>query len=482
MAFEKATNIDDMRRLYAFFLFHPERVMNRTGITSLVLAFIIVTFFLAGTGSAETGPVVPKVLGIRDAVRIAVAHNPAAKAAEAKVSAAEERLTEAKSGLYPRVGVSGTYNRTTSPMMAFGTKLNQGRIGSEDFLPDRLNNPDAVDDYGLTVSADWFLFDSGQTWYGTRQARMGREAAGLGRDRMTQEIIARTVSSYNGFLLVRENLKTTQQALKTAEATLKLVNSRFENGLVVESDLLQTEVHIADLKQRVFQVESMVSISRAALCAAMGVDPGTPFEPGDELTSDPETTASLDEWLKTAEHKRPDLLAMREQEAAAETEIKKARAARLPGVALSGEYSTHADGINEGHDSYSIGARVTLNLFSGFQVSARVREAKANLREIRAGCEGLVQSISVETRTAYYQAKSAWEEIKVTGAAETQANEALRIVRDRYKNGLLTIVELLNSELSLQQTRTNHFRAIHDYNEARMKLALSAGTLDEALQ
>jgi outer membrane protein TolC len=281
---------------------------------------------------------------------------------------------------------------------------------------------------------------------------------------------------------MRENLKTIRQALKTAEATLTLVKSRFENGLVVKSDLLQTEVRISDLKQRVFQVESMVSISRAALCAAMGVNPGTPFEPGDKLTSDPETTASLDEWLQTARTKRPDLLAMGEQVAAAETEIKKARAARLPGVALSGEYSTHADGINDGHDSYSIGAQVTLNLFSGFQVSARVRKAEANLREVRAGRDGLVQSISIETQTAYYQAKSAWEEIKVTAAAEAQAKEALRIVRDRYKNGLLTIVELLNAELSLQQTSTNRFRAIHDYNEARMKLALSAGTLNETLR
>jgi outer membrane protein len=474
-------NSGDIRRSRAYFTFLLERILNRTIMICLVMALILEPF-MAGTILAETGPAVPGVLGIRDAIEIAVAHNPVAKAAAAKVSAAEERLSEAASGFYPRVGLSGSYNRTTSPMMAFGTRLNQGLIGAEDFLPDRLNNPDPIDDYGLTLSTTWSLYDSGQTWYGTSQARMGQDAAGFGRDRTIQVIIARTVSAYNGFLLARENLKTTRQALKTAEATLKLVKSRFTNGLVVKSDLLQTEVHISDLKQRVFQAESGVSISRAALCAAMGVDPDTLFEPGDELTVDPETTAPLSEWLQTAEEKRPDLLAMQAYEAVAETEIKKARATRLPGVALAAEYSTHADGINDGHDSYSIGAQVTLNLFSGFQVSARVREAEANLREVRAGREGLVQGISVETRTAYYQAKSAWEEIKVATAAETHAEEALRIVRDRYRNGMLTIVELLNSELSLQQTRTNRFRAIHDYNEARMKLALSAGTLDETLQ
>ncbi len=456
--------------------------MNRIGRISLVLAFIVMPFFLAGLGFAETDATVPKALGIRDAVRIAVENNPMGKVANARVSAAEERLTQAKSGFYPRVGVSGTYSRTTSPMMAFGTKLNQGRIGMEDFNPDSLNNPDAIDNYGLTLSTTWSLFDSGQTLYGTRQAKMGTEAASLGLSRTTQEIIAQTVSAYNGFLLSRENLKTIRQALVTAEATLKVVQSNFANGLVVKSDLLQTEVRISELKQKILQAENGVTASRDMLCATMGVDPDTSFEPTDALTSGPEMTTPLAEWLETAETKRPDLLAVKKQEAIAETGIKKARAARLPGVGLSAEYGTNAENLGGGHDNYSIGAQVTMNLFSGFQVSAGVREAEAALKEVRAQEEGLTRSISVQTRTAYYSAKSAWEEINVTETAATQAEEALRIVRNRYKSGLLTIVELLNAELSVQQAHTNHFRAIHDYNEARTALSLSAGTLDMDFQ
>ena len=50
---------------------------------------------------------------------------------------------------------------------------------------------------------------------------------------------------------------------------------------------------------------------------------------------------------------------------------------------------------------------------------------------------------------------------------------------NRYKNGLVTIVDLLDAELTLQQARTNHFRRLFDHQVARTKLALATGTLEE---
>jgi len=94
----------------------------------------------------------------------------------------------------------------------------------------------------------------------------------------------------------------------------------------------------------------------------------------------------------------------------------------------------------------------------------------------------LKQQVQVETRQAYLQADSSRRRIQVARLAVTQAEEALRIVRNRYKNGLFTIVDLLNSELALQQAQTNRLRAIHDYKVANANLLLAAGTLDENFQ
>lgn len=452
--------------------------MKRSVSTVLFSAIAILLISFSVSEAEEPFANVPPLLSISEAIQVAVANNPAVTEASALVSASNEKLTQAKSGFYPQVFASAGYSRTTSPLWAFGTTLNQGLIGMEDFDPDRLNDPEAVSNYGLTLSAVWSLYDSGQTLYGVRQAKMGRTAAGLVMDRATQEVISGTISAYNGVLLSREHLDTILLALKTAEASEAMIRSRFESGFVVKSDLLQTRVHIANLTQQRLQAESRAAVARAALCAAMGVSADTPFDLAGGLVSTLETTGGLEEWLETAMATRPDLKAVTEQEAIAEAEIRKAESSRLPSVALSAEYGTNSDSFGDGQENYTVGAVVNMNLFTGFRVSGKISEASQNLKQIRARKSGLELKISMETRSAYYQARSTWQQIQVAETAVAQAEEALRIVKDRYETDLVTIVELLNSELALQQARTNRLQAIHDYNNAKADLMLATGTLN----
>ena len=98
---------------------------------------------------------------------------------------------------------------------------------------------------------------------------------------------------------------------------------------------------------------------------------------------------------------------------------------------------------------------------------------------MQAARNGLERQIRVETRQAYFEARSAWKRIRVAREAMEQASEALRIVGSRYQNGLLTILDLLNAELALQHADTRHLYALHDYHVSRARLLLAAGELDE---
>jgi outer membrane protein len=70
----------------------------------------------------------------------------------------------------------------------------------------------------------------------------------------------------------------------------------------------------------------------------------------------------------------------------------------------------------------------------------------------------------------------------VAQIAMQQADEGLRIVANRYQNGLLTLVSLLDAQVALQQARTQHFKALHDYKVARIDLALATGAIDKNFQ
>jgi TolC family type I secretion outer membrane protein len=452
--------------------------MKRSSTFFLLPAFFFFLCIISIQGNATGQSSVPQDLGLSEAIAISMANNPAVTVAESRYSASGNSISQAKSGFYPQVYFSAGYTRTTSPLWAFGTKLNQGFITTEDFDPDRLNNPDAIDNYGLTLSTVWSLYDSGQTLYGVRQAKLGHNAAGYSLDRTTQDVLFSTISAYNAVLLSRQHLETIQLAIKTAEASEATIQSRFESGFVVKSDLLQTRVHIANLVQQRLQAESRTAIALAGLCAAMGVSADTEFQMAGALQSSPEISGSLSQWLETAMTSRPDLKALSQQVEIAHAEIQKSKSSRLPSVSLSAEYGTNSDTFGDGQENYSIGAVVSMNLFSGFRVSSKVAEATSTLKQVNARKSGLELQISMETRRAYYNAQSTWAQIQVAETAVSQAEEALRIVKDRYDTDLITIVELLNAELSLQQARTNRLQAIHDYNNAKADLMLAVGILD----
>lgn len=432
-----------------------------------------------GTARAQPDALLSGPLSLSDAVRLSLTRNPAILEARAQLDIAAERIVQARAGFMPQIDTSGVYNRTNNPAQGFAAKLNQGVFSQSDFDVDRLNNPDPVDNYTGRVTAVWPLYDSGQTWHGVQQAELERQAADLEMTRVRQHVIARTVIAYVGVLTAQENLAVVRQTLETARAHEKMVVSRFDSGFVVKSDLLRARVHISDLEQQELQAASAVEIARAELNDAAGVAIESEFELTDQLDSGVEIADPLAHWIETALDRRTDLKQLEIRQSVAGEEIKKSRAAHLPSLNLTGDYEVNTGDFEEGGDNYSVGAVVTFNLFSGNRTSAKVREARAAERQAAAVRRGLEQRIRVETRQAYLQAENAWRRIQVARAAVIQAEEALRIVGNRYAGGLLTIVDLLNAELALQRARSNQLQAVHDYKVAGAKLMLAAGSLDE---
>ncbi len=170
------------------------------------------------------------------------------------------------------------------------------------------------------------------------------------------------------------------------------------------------------------------------------------------------------------------------QEWTAQEEADKRRAANLPSFDIVSNYEINTESFETSADNYTIGAVISFNLFSGYRDSAKTREAEASLREVKALRRYLSQQVSIETKQAFLLAQSAWRRIRVAEAAVDQAEEALRIISNRYREGLLTILDLLNGELAVQQARTNRFRSLHDYQAARVQLALAVGQLDETFR
>ncbi len=420
-------------------------------------------------------------LNIEQAIKAALVNNPMIAMAQARVAAADNRKGQARSGFLPQVDLNGSFQRTTNPMWAFGTKLNQGAIEPADFTPDSLNEPDPINNFGGDVSLGWTLYNGGQIQIGRKQAALGKEIAELNLTRTRQQVISQTAISYAGLLLAGENLKVVQQTLDTAQANLKMVESTFKAGVSIKSDVLRAQVRIAKLAQLLALAESQVETAWARLNTVMGAMTNDRYELASSLVPGQKMDEALSVWIYSALHHRPDLKGMRLQHEVAAKEVQKARGAHLPAINLKGKYEINTEDFDDTADNYMLAAGLRINLFSGLRLTAREAEARSLLAATKAQEYQTILNVRLETESAFQQAKSALLSIDVSRVAVTQAEETLRIITNRYNSGLVTIVSLLDAEVALQQARMNHFNRLHDYKVAMISLMLSAGTIDQQI-
>lgn len=449
---------------------------------SLVVCLILICCITTAWGQSQEIPQYaythPSALSLQQAVQIALGENPVLAAAKSQVEIAEQRVIQGRSGFLPRLNVSEGLQRTNNPTQVFSNKLNQENFTESDFAINRLNQPNAINDFATNFTATWPIYDGGRSWHGWQQAKIGKDASAYALERSRQQVIARTTAAYAGVLLAVENLAVVEAALKTAGANLSIASNRYGSGMAVKSDLLQAQVRQSDLEQQKLMVESQIEVGRSILNAAMGVPDQLRFELTDRLETPLSLDGTIESWLSISQDRRLDLKELNAREAMAKEEIEKAKAAYLPSLDLIGNYQIHTEDFDGSADNYSVGAVVSLNIFSGLETSAKVSEAQAALRQVQALRRQMQSQVALEVRQTYVQAASAFQRISVARQMVVQAEESLRIVANRYATGLLTIVDMLTAETTLQQARTTFAQTLHDYSVGKTNLRLAAGVLD----
>ncbi len=434
-------------------------------------------------GSGTPEPTTPaagsgEVLTLDRAVAIALENNHMLRAADAGQEAAEARVGEAKSWRLPRVDLWETFMRTTNPVYVFGNLLNQERFGPQHFDPNFLNHPPPLDNFQTKLSLEVPLWTGGRLANGIRAAEAGAAAAKASRERTRQEVVRMVLDAYTGAVLAKNFLAVARDALETARAHVKLVADMEAAGLVVKSDLLQAKVRESEIEEMVIRARSAVSVSRAALNMALGRDLDAPVEVPAALPVPDRKPEELDALVREALERRPDLLSARKRKEAADRMVRVARGGFFPeiGVAAWYEGNQHSRPGTAG-DSWSLVAAAKFTAFDGARTRAQVRTARARARQADEMTRLMEQKVALEVRQAWHDLAAALQRLEEARHAVEWAKESLKIVEDRYQEGLTTLVELLDAETRLTGARTREVSAQRDVMLARAALDLAVGRL-----
>ena len=417
-------------------------------------------------------------LSLREAVRLALAGHPSLEAAAAQVKAAETRREQAQSGRLPKLSYSESWQRSDNPVFVFSSLLTQHQFSEQNFAIGPLNRPDAMNNFQSQLILDQALWDAGITKKQVRSAELGQQLSAEDERRARMAVIAGVVRAYNGIVLGQDTLSVAREAVGSAQADLERAENRRAAGVATDADVLAIRVHLAAMREQEIRRGYDVEIARAALNEALGLPLDTPHQLTTGLVALPPIAPPLASQEESARQSRPEARQVKLSASLAETQAELARASRMPQVSFRVSFEADRQRfVTRGGANWFAGAFLRWNLFDGFAGRARVAEANQAILRARAQEKQISAAVSLEVRRAYLDLKASEERIQVAEASVAEAEESLRIVKNRYENGMNNVTELLRSETALAETRVRRLAAMHDQRLASAALELAAGTL-----
>lgn len=416
-------------------------------------------------------------LTLARAVAAALEHNPSQKLAAAGLSESRAGYRLSQSALLPQIGFSEALNRGDNPVYAFGTKLQQQVFSTADFSPPSLNHPQPISDFRTNIGGRWTAFDGFRRQFQIRRAGLLRQSAESSATRTAQETIFRTVGAYESVLIASRQAEVARHAVETSEALYSLARQRVAAGLAVDSDALSAQVNLGQRQQELIQAEGAVRSAWAELEAMMGTTLPFGAEALEQLSEHSLPGSELDAEIAQALNKRPDLESLARQASAQKAAVSSARSDFAPRVDAFGSWQTDRHSFaGSGGSNWMAGAELRVDLMP-WQKRAQLEMEKAGLARLEAGQEAARSMVRVEVSRAHFEHESAAKMMEVARNSMSQAAESLRILRNRYQAGLVTVTDVLRAEDADRQSQNGYWQAVYHNALSYAALRLATGTL-----
>jgi len=255
----------------------------------------------------------------------------------------------------------------------------------------------------------------------------------------------------------------------------------YEVGTVARGDVLKARARRAQTQLDRIRAVNQVEIQRSKLKQVIGLRPDTPLAIEavlDENVVLPDSATAV----STALRSRPELSRAAAAESAARAGLFGARAKRLPEVTGTASVDRGRTKDVEGEDELSFtstdwfgGARLTLPVFNGFALEGNMKSAKGAVLAAEAERRQREVDVAVEVQQAWLSVREAVERINVAKEGLASAEEDYNFSKGRYELGAGTFLDLLNSEVTLAQSRQSYVEALADAHVAEAALERAVG-------
>ena len=408
---------------------------------------------IAACVSASVGA---QPMSLQDCRRMALEHNEQAQTADNAVRQAELDRKIAFTGYLPKLDgqLMGVYMKDTE-MMGMTLQM-QGTYMA-----------------GLTLTQP--LYVGGKITTGNRLAAVAQDISEEQRRQTRMQLIADVDRAYYTLIAVDAKVRMLEAYAQQMQGLHDQVSLSVRAQMATENDLLRIATKQNEISYQLQKARNGLQLCQLSLANIIGGS-----ATADITLTDTILTVTPPAMLSEDIDNRPELRLLEKQVEARDLQVRMARANYLPTVALSLGY-TYYDNIKlkgttllPDNTPYSYTEKfngnspmallsVSVPLFHWGAELKNVKKVRLDADNARLQLRQNERGMRIEVRQAVQNITDGYRMVETARVGQQQADENLRVMRQKYDAQMATMTDLLDAQSQWQQARSNRIEAEVQY-------------------
>ena len=338
--------------------------------------------------------------------------------------------------------------------------------------------------YGASLTLAQPIYAGGAIKAGYDKAKKESELSHYEQIRITNNIIY-DADVYYWNKVARQEMVTVAEELKESVSTLvKVVKDRVDEEYSDRNDLLMAEVKLNDAEYRLIQSRNDAEVARLSMNSFSGI-PFNEFIETDSVVMPLTDVQDYSETLNTAMATRPELQIASHKIDIQKAASKIANAQYLPKLSVASTAAIHLRAMTSSLIWIPIMPYMPNYLYpylSGESAGIPKKSGKYSVNIAVENHQKVTDNIRLEIETAFYNYSQAIDKVKLTESSLSKAADNERMAMDKYKEGNISIVEVINAQLYHQDAKVNYIQSKLNAQIAKSGLDRAVGRIDTITQ
>lgn len=344
--------------------------------------------------------------------------------------------------------------------------------------------------YMAGISLTQPIYTGGKISSGQRLAKIGEAVASEQRRMTRMEVIAEADNAYWSYIAVERKVRMTEQYKTLMDTLFRQTEAAQRVGMATDNDLLRIDARRSEIEYQLQRARNGADLCRMSLCRIIGVESDTEFIPTDTSVSI-SAPVHLDDNIDS----RPELHLLEKQIEANEQQIRMTRADMLPTIGFSAGYTYYGNIKLKGTADIGNGTQipytqqfrdgiglamiaVKIPIFHWNEGRNKVRKARYDLDNARLELQKNSRLLDLEVQQAIRNVEDGYRMIEAADIAFRQAEENLRVMRNRYAASMAPLTDLLDAQSQWQQASSNLIEAQTQYKIYETEYLRATGKLE----